>query len=48
MEEADKKKDNIEEIQRERRKALSKRGQEHVPRFFRYENDSCDSGITGL
>ncbi|XP_008312660.1 oxysterol-binding protein-related protein 7 isoform X3 [Cynoglossus semilaevis] len=41
VEEADKKKDNIEEIQRERRKALSKRGQEHVPRFFRKAKDSC-------
>ncbi len=34
MEEADKRKDKIEEKQRERRKAMTKRGEEHVPRFF--------------
>lgn len=33
--EADKKKDEIEEIQRLRRKELAKMGQEHVPRFFK-------------
>ena len=33
--EADKKKDEIEEIQRERRKELAKRGEDHVPRFFK-------------
>lgn len=33
--EADKKKDDVEEIQRERRKQLAKRGEDHVPRFFK-------------
>ncbi|KAA0710762.1 Oxysterol-binding protein-related protein 6 [Triplophysa tibetana] len=33
--EADKRKDEIEEKQRERRKELAKRGEEHVPRFFK-------------
>ncbi|XP_045898507.1 oxysterol-binding protein-related protein 6-like isoform X2 [Micropterus dolomieu] len=33
--EADKKKDEVEEKQRERRKELAKRGEEHIPRFFR-------------
>ncbi|XP_038595615.1 oxysterol-binding protein-related protein 6-like isoform X2 [Micropterus salmoides] len=32
---ADKKKDEVEEKQRERRKELAKRGEEHIPRFFR-------------
>lgn len=35
MDEADKRKDEIEEYQRERRKALTKVGEEHVPRFFK-------------
>ncbi|KAM4535181.1 oxysterol-binding protein-related protein 6-like [Fundulus diaphanus] len=33
--EADKKKDEVEEKQRERRKEMDKRGEEHTPRFFR-------------
>lgn len=33
--EADKKKDEVEEKQRERRKEMAKMGQEHIPRFFR-------------
>lgn len=33
--EADKKKDEVEEKQRERRKEMTKRGEEHKPRFFR-------------
>lgn len=33
--EADKKKDEVEEKQRERRKEMAKKGEEHVPRFFR-------------
>lgn len=33
--EADIKKDEIEEKQRERRKELSKRGEDHGPRFFK-------------
>lgn len=35
VEEADKKKDEVEEKQRERRKTLAKRGEQHIPRFFR-------------
>lgn len=34
--EADKKKDEVEEKQRDRRKEMAKRGEEHVPRFFRW------------
>ena len=33
--EADKKKDEVEEKQRERRKEMAKREEEHIPRFFR-------------
>ncbi|XP_043954932.1 oxysterol-binding protein-related protein 6-like isoform X2 [Gambusia affinis] len=33
--EADKKKDQVEEKQRQRRKEMAKRGEEHIPRFFR-------------
>jgi len=33
--EADNKKDEIEEIQRERRKELSKKGEDYAPRFFK-------------
>lgn len=35
VEEVDKKKDEVEEKQRERRKILAKRGEPHMPRFFR-------------
>lgn len=35
VEEADKKKDDVEETQREQRKILAKRGEQHIPRFFR-------------
>lgn len=35
IDETDKKKDEIEEHQRERRKELNKMGEEHVPRFFK-------------
>lgn len=35
VDESDKQKDDIEENQRERRKELAKRGEEHVPRFFK-------------
>lgn len=35
IEETDKKKDEVEEKQRERRKILAKRGEEHIPRCFR-------------
>lgn len=33
--EADKKKDEVEQKQRERRKEMTKKGEEHIPRFFR-------------
>ncbi|XP_040032933.2 oxysterol-binding protein-related protein 7 isoform X3 [Gasterosteus aculeatus] len=45
VEEADRKKDDIEEFQRERRKELNKKGQEHVPRFFRKAKDSCGRDV---
>ncbi|XP_030649121.1 oxysterol-binding protein-related protein 7-like [Chanos chanos] len=35
MAEADKRKDEVEEKQRERRKEMAKKGEEHVPRFFK-------------
>lgn len=35
VDESDQKKDDIEEYQREHRKELAKRGEEHVPRFFK-------------
>ncbi|XP_037112165.1 oxysterol-binding protein-related protein 7-like isoform X1 [Syngnathus acus] len=35
--EADKKKDEVEEKQRERRKEMAKQGKQHIPRFFRKE-----------
>ncbi|XP_066530828.1 oxysterol-binding protein-related protein 7-like [Hoplias malabaricus] len=37
--EADKRKDKVEEKQRETRKELAKRGEEHIPRFFRKTED---------
>uniref|UniRef100_A0A3B5L1F5 Oxysterol-binding protein n=1 Tax=Xiphophorus couchianus TaxID=32473 RepID=A0A3B5L1F5_9TELE len=43
--EADKKKDDVEEIQRERRKQLGKRGEEHIPRFFKKAKDSCGRDV---
>lgn len=36
VDESDKQKDNIEEYQREHRKELAKRGEEHLPRFFKW------------
>ncbi|XP_027144992.1 oxysterol-binding protein-related protein 7 [Larimichthys crocea] len=45
VDEADRKKDIIEEIQRERRKELSKRGEEHVPRFFKKAKDHCGRDV---
>nr|XP_040032932.1 oxysterol-binding protein-related protein 7 isoform X2 [Gasterosteus aculeatus aculeatus] len=45
VEEADRKKDDIEEFQRERRKELNKKGKEHVPRFFRKAKDSCGRDV---
>ncbi|XP_041829918.1 oxysterol-binding protein-related protein 7 [Melanotaenia boesemani] len=43
--ESDKKKDEVEECQRERRKALAKKGEEHVPRFFKKAKDSCGRDV---
>ncbi|RVE59910.1 hypothetical protein OJAV_G00193580 [Oryzias javanicus] len=43
--EADKTKDDIEEKQRERRKEFSKRGEEHVPRFFKKAKDSSGQDV---
>ncbi|XP_054899014.1 oxysterol-binding protein-related protein 7 isoform X2 [Poeciliopsis prolifica] len=43
--EADKKKDDVEEIQRERRKQFAKRGEEHIPRFFKKAKDSCGRDV---
>ncbi|XP_029997383.1 oxysterol-binding protein-related protein 6-like isoform X1 [Sphaeramia orbicularis] len=39
--EADLKKDEVEEKQRERRKEMAKRGEEHVPRFFSKSVDAA-------
>lgn len=39
--EADKRKDAVEEKQRERRKEMAKRGEEHIPRFFRKALDEA-------
>ncbi|XP_043110067.1 oxysterol-binding protein-related protein 7 [Puntigrus tetrazona] len=41
IEETDKTKDEVEEKQRERRKILGKRGEEHIPRFFRKNLDAA-------
>uniref|UniRef100_A0A671PJR6 Oxysterol-binding protein n=1 Tax=Sinocyclocheilus anshuiensis TaxID=1608454 RepID=A0A671PJR6_9TELE len=41
IEETDKKKDEVEENQREWRKILAKRGEEHIPRFFRKTLDAA-------
>ncbi|XP_075313323.1 oxysterol-binding protein-related protein 7 [Odontesthes bonariensis] len=43
--EADRKKDEIEEIQRERRKEFSKKGEEYAPRFFTKAKDSCGRDV---
>ncbi|XP_044034763.1 oxysterol-binding protein-related protein 7 isoform X1 [Siniperca chuatsi] len=45
VDESDRKKDDIEEFQRERRKELAKRGEEHVPRFFKKAKDSCGRDV---
>ncbi|XP_030264193.1 oxysterol-binding protein-related protein 7-like isoform X1 [Sparus aurata] len=39
--EAEKKKDEVEEKQRERRKEMAKNGEEHIPRFFRKALDEA-------
>uniref|UniRef100_A0A8C5GI87 Oxysterol-binding protein n=1 Tax=Gouania willdenowi TaxID=441366 RepID=A0A8C5GI87_GOUWI len=43
--EADKKKDEVEEKQRERRKEMAKKGEEHVPRFFRKSVDEANREV---
>ncbi|KAK5906301.1 hypothetical protein CgunFtcFv8_002183 [Champsocephalus gunnari] len=45
LDEAEAKKDCIEEYQRERRKELAKRGEEHIPRFFKKTKDSCGRDV---
>ncbi|XP_028332024.1 oxysterol-binding protein-related protein 7 [Gouania willdenowi] len=45
VEETDRKKDAIEERQRERRKELSRRGEEHQPRFFKRTKDSSERDV---
>ncbi|XP_059180859.1 oxysterol-binding protein-related protein 7 [Centropristis striata] len=45
VDEADVKKDEIEDFQRERRKELSKKGEEHVPRFFKKAKDTCGRDV---
>ncbi|XP_054454961.1 oxysterol-binding protein-related protein 7 [Anoplopoma fimbria] len=45
VDEADKQKDDIEEFQRERRKELAKKGEEHAPRFFKKTKDSCGRDV---
>ncbi|XP_028286730.1 oxysterol-binding protein-related protein 7 [Parambassis ranga] len=48
VDEADRRKDEIEDMQRERRKELSKKGEEHVPCFFKKGKDSLgrDTWVT--
>ncbi|TRY86543.1 hypothetical protein DNTS_002566 [Danionella cerebrum] len=41
IEETDKRKDEVEEKQRERRKQMAKRGEDHIPRFFRKSLDAA-------
>ncbi|XP_055031901.2 oxysterol-binding protein-related protein 7 isoform X2 [Misgurnus anguillicaudatus] len=41
VDETDKKKDELEEKQRERRKILAKKGEDHIPRFFRKTLDDA-------
>uniref|UniRef100_A0AAY4CUW2 Oxysterol-binding protein n=1 Tax=Denticeps clupeoides TaxID=299321 RepID=A0AAY4CUW2_9TELE len=45
IEETDRRKDEIEERQRERRKTQSKTGEEHVPRFFRKSVDAAGRDV---
>uniref|UniRef100_A0A8C7CQ68 Oxysterol-binding protein n=1 Tax=Oncorhynchus kisutch TaxID=8019 RepID=A0A8C7CQ68_ONCKI len=42
---ADSKKEEVEQKQRDRRKELAKKGEEHVPRFFRKELDAAGNDI---
>jgi len=45
IQETDKKKDEVEEKQRERRKILAKKGEEHIPRFFRLVNINSQTDL---
>ncbi|XP_060884395.1 oxysterol-binding protein-related protein 7 isoform X1 [Labrus mixtus] len=45
VEESDKKKDYLEEFQRERRKELAKKGEEHTPNFFKKSKDLCGRDV---
>ncbi|CAK6964974.1 oxysterol-binding protein-related protein 7 isoform X2 [Scomber scombrus] len=45
VEGADNKKDEIEENQRARRKELSKKGEDHNPRFFKKAKDTCGRDV---
>ncbi|CAL1600027.1 unnamed protein product [Knipowitschia caucasica] len=45
VDEADRKKDEVEELQRLRRKELSKMGEEHAPRFFKKSKDQCGRDV---
>ncbi|XP_056153195.1 oxysterol-binding protein-related protein 7 [Lampris incognitus] len=45
VDESDRKKDEVEGMQRERRKELAKKGEEHVPRFFKKAKDSCGRDV---
>ncbi|KAJ7987576.1 hypothetical protein DPEC_G00327910 [Dallia pectoralis] len=45
VDDCDKFKEDVEERQRERRKQLAKKGEEHVPRFFKKAVDSCGRDV---
>ncbi|XP_061912878.1 oxysterol-binding protein-related protein 7 isoform X2 [Entelurus aequoreus] len=45
VDETDRKKDEIEERQREMRKELGKKGEEHVPAFFKKAKDCCGRDV---
>ncbi|CAL8304826.1 unnamed protein product [Lota lota] len=45
VEESDKKKDELEEMQRERRRQMTKRGEDHRPRFFTRGRDAAGRDV---
>lgn len=45
VDDSDKKKDEVEEMQRERRKQQAKKGEEHQPRFFKPATDSSGRDV---
>ncbi|XP_015217750.2 oxysterol-binding protein-related protein 7 [Lepisosteus oculatus] len=45
VDEAEKKKDQVEQVQRDRRKVMEKRGEAHIPRFFRKSVDSSGKEV---